>query len=60
MTNKTRKIIFHILDFIFLILSYTLCDYLASKINLVIGIIISLPIYMIIVFILKKILKVKE
>ena len=55
-----NKIIYYILDFIFLMLSYMLCDYLTDKINLLIGIIIALPTYMIIVFIIRKILKVKE
>jgi len=55
-----NKIIYYILDFIFLILSYMLCDYLTNKINLLIGIIIALPTYMIIIFILRKFLKVKE
>ena len=55
-----NKIIYHILDFIFLILSYMLCDYLTNRINLITGIIIALPAYMIIVFILHKILKIKE
>ena len=60
MNNKRNKIIYYILDFIFLILSYMLCDYLTDKINLLIGIIIALPTYMIIVFILQKILKIKN
>lgn len=60
MNNKTNKIIYYILDFIFLMLSYMLCDYLTEKINLITGIIIALPSYMIIVYILQKILKVKE
>lgn len=54
-----NKIIFHILDFIFLIISYMLCDYLTTKFNLLIGIIICLPTYMIIIFSLQKFLKVK-
>ena len=60
MNNKRNKIIYYILDFIFLMLSYMLCDYLTDKINLLIGIIIALPTYMIIVFILQKILKIKD
>ena len=60
MNNKRNKIIYYILDFIFLMLSYMLCDYLTDKINLLIGIIIALPTYMIIVFILQKILKIKN
>lgn len=60
MNNKRNKIIYYILDFIFLMLSYVLCDYLTDKINLLIGIIIALPTYMIIVFILQKILKIKD
>lgn len=60
MNNKTNKIIYYILDFIFLMLSYMLCDYLTDKINLLTGIIIALPTYMIIVFILQKILKIKD
>ena len=55
-----NKIIFYILEIIFLMLSYMLCDYLTNKINLLIGIIIALPSYMIIIFILRKILKIKE
>lgn len=54
------KIIFYILDFIFLILSYILCDYLTNKINLVTGILISLSSYIIIFYILRKILNIKE
>ena len=60
MNNKTNKIIYYILDFIFLMLSYMLCDYLTEKINLITGIIIALPSYMIIVYILQKFLKIKE
>lgn len=60
MNNKRNKIIYYILDFIFLMLSYMLCDYLTDKINLLTGIIIALPTYMIIVFILQKILKIKD
>lgn len=60
MNNKRNKIIYYILDFIFLMLSYMLCDYLTDKINLLTGIIIALPTYMIIVFILQKILKIKN
>lgn len=60
MNNKTNKIIYYILDFIFLMLSYMLCDYLTNKINIITGIIIALPSYMIIVYILQKILKIKE
>ena len=60
MNNKTNKIIYYILDFIFLMLSYMLCDYLTNKINLITGIIIALPSYMVIVYILQKNLKVKE
>lgn len=60
MNNKRNKIIYYILDFIFLMLSYMLCDYLTNKINLITGIIIALPSYMIIIFILQKILKIKE
>ena len=59
MNKKSKKIIFHILDFIFLILSYMLCDYITIKVNLITGIIIALPLYMISVFILSKILKIK-
>lgn len=59
MNKKSKKIIFHILDFIFLILSYMLCDYITIKINLITGIIIALPLYMISVFMLYKILKIK-
>lgn len=59
MNKKSKKIIFHILDFIFLILSYILCDYITIKINLITGIIIALPLYMISVFMLYKILKIK-
>ena len=55
-----NKIIFYILEIIFLMLSYMLCDYLTNKINLLIGIIIALPSYMIIIFIIRKILKIKE
>ena len=54
------KIIFYILDFIFLILSYILCNYLTNKINLVTGILISLSSYIIIYYILRKILNIKE
>ena len=57
--NK-NKIIFYILDFIILILSYILCDYLTNKINLVIGILISLSSYITIFYILRKILNIKE
>ena len=60
MNNKRNKIIYYILDFIFLMLSYMLCDYLTNKINLLTGIIIALPTYMIIIFILQKILKIKN
>ena len=59
MNNKTNKIIYYILDFIFLMLSYMLCDYLTNKINLITVIIIALPSYMVIVYILQKNLKVK-
>lgn len=55
-----KKIIYYILDFIFLILSYILCDYLTEKINLITGIIISLSLYTIVIFILRKILKIKN
>lgn len=57
---KIKKILYHILDFIFLMLSYILCDYLSNKINIIIGIIIGLISYMIINFIIKKLLKLKE
>jgi len=57
---KVKKIIYHILDFIFLMLSYLLCDFLNKKINLVIGIIVGLTSYMIINYLLRKILKIKE
>ena len=60
-TNMNKfKIIFYILDFIILILSYILCDYLTEKINLITGIIISLSLYTIVIFILRKILKIKN
>ena len=57
---KVKKIIYHILDLIFLSLSYLLCDYLNKKINLVIGLIIGLISYMIIDYLLRKILKIEE
>ena len=60
MNKNTNKIIFYILDFIFLMLSYILCDYLTDKINLVIGILIGLSSYMIIFYILRKVLNIKE
>ena len=60
MNKNTNKIIFYILDFIFLMLSYILCDYITDKINLVIGILISLPSYITIFYILRKILNIKE
>ena len=59
MNIKYKKIIFHILDFIFLISSYMLCDYLTIKINLPISILISLTIYTIISIILHKIFKIE-
>ena len=57
---KVKKIIYHILDFIFLMLSYLLCDYLNEKINIAIGIIVGLTSYMITNYLLRKILKIKE
>lgn len=60
MNKNTNKIIFYILDFIFLMLSYILCDYITDKINLVIGILIGLSSYMIIFYILRKVLNIKE
>ena len=42
MNGKKKKIIFEVLDFIFLICSYMLCDYIASKINLVTGMFVHL------------------
>ena len=60
MNKNTNKIIFYILDFIFLMLSYILCDYITDKINLVIGILIGLSSYIIIFYILRKILNIKE
>lgn len=60
MNGKKKKIIFKVLDFIFLICSYMLCDYIASKINLVTGIIVALIIYVIISFLLYKIFKMND
>ena len=57
---KIKTIIYHILDTIFLILSYLLCDYLNEKINLLLGLIVGIISYMIINYLLKKILKIKE
>lgn len=56
---KVKKIIYHILDLIFLSLSYLLCDYLNKKINLAVGLIIGLISYMIIDYLLRKILKIE-
>lgn len=56
---KTNKIIYHILDFIFLMLSYILCDYINTKTNIILGIIIGLTSYALSDFILKKALKIK-
>lgn len=58
MNTKKNKIIFHILDFIFLMASYMLCDYIADKTNLFIGIIVGLISYIIIVLILCKTFKI--
>lgn len=60
MNAKKNKIIFHILDFIFLMVSYMLCDYIADKTNLFIGIIVCLISYAIIVLILCKIFKMEN
>jgi len=60
MNKNTNRIIFYILDFIFLMLSYILCDYITDKINLVTGILIGLSSYMIIFYILRKVLNIKE
>ena len=59
MNINIRKILFHILDIIFLFASYVLCDYLARKINLTLGIIIGLITYMIITILLHKIFKIE-
>lgn len=59
MSDKKRKTIFNILDFIFLMVSYMLCDLLAEKYNLVIGIIVGLIGYMAITLVLSKLLKIK-
>lgn len=59
MSDKKRKIIFNILDFIFLMVSYMLCDLLAEKYNLIIGIIVGLIGYMAITLVLSKLLKIK-
>jgi len=40
MNKNTNRIIFYILDFIFLMLSYILCDYITDKINKITGILI--------------------
>lgn len=55
---KLKKITYHILDLIFLSLSYLLCDYINEKLNLVVGLIIGLISYMIINYLLRKILKI--
>jgi len=57
---KLKKILYHILDFVFLMLSYLLCDFLNKKINLVIGLIIGLISYMITNYLLRKILKIED
>jgi len=57
---KLKKIIYHVLDLIFLSLSYLLCDYINEKLNLVVGLIIGLITYMIINYLLKKLLKIDE
>jgi len=54
-----NKVMYYILDFIFLIFSYMLCDFLTEKFCLLIGVVIALPTYIIIVSIINKILKIK-
>ena len=56
---KKKKVIFYILDFIVLILSYILCDYLTLQFNITIGIIIGLFSYMGISLLLRKAFKIK-
>lgn len=59
MINKKKKIIFYILDFIMLMLSYMLCDYITYKLNLIIGIIIGLIFYLLSSIFLYKIFKIE-
>ena len=58
MNNRINRILFHIIDFIFLILSYVLCDYLVLKYDATLGIILGLIFYMTVTVILHKIFKV--
>ena len=60
MSDKSKRVFLNILDFIFLMLSYMLCDFVSDKINLVTGIVIGLVFYMIISYGLHKIFKIKE
>ena len=53
-----KKFVYYILDFVFLILSYYLCDLLTEKFNLFIGIIIGLTFYIVIYYLLGKIFKI--
>ncbi len=55
-----KKILYYLIDFIFLMLSYMLCDYLTEKFNLFIGIIVGLIAYFIVVVILNIIFKKKN
>lgn len=57
---KPKKFIYHIIDLIFLSLSYLLCDYINKKINLAIGLIIGFISYIIINYLLRKILKIAD
>lgn len=52
--NK-EKVLYYILDFIFLMLSYLLCDFISSKSNIFIGICVGLISYLIVFYLLSKI-----
>lgn len=60
MSIKKKKIIFYILDFLFLMASYMLCDFIAEKTNLLLGITVGLISYIVIIFILCKISKIHK
>lgn len=58
--SKLKKIIYYFLEFIFLMLSYMLCDYLWDRYNLFVGIVVGLLGYFVVMIILNIIFKKKN
>lgn len=54
---KKKKVIFYIFDFVALMLSYVLCDYVSDKLNLIMVLMVGFVFYAIIYYFLCKLFK---